>query len=45
MLGVALASQGKIPEAVSYFAEAVRLRPNFTEARNNLAHAKGLERR
>ena len=37
LLGVALASQGRIGEAGKEFAEAVRLNPQYTEARNNLA--------
>ena len=40
-LGVALASAGAVAEAATHFAEAVRLQPDFTEARQNLAAATG----
>jgi Flp pilus assembly protein TadD len=39
LLGVALASQGKIAEAREQFADAVRLEPSYENARNNLARA------
>jgi Flp pilus assembly protein TadD len=38
-MGVSLAHQGKYREAVSRFAEAVRIRPDFAEARFSLALA------
>jgi Flp pilus assembly protein TadD len=40
LLGVALASQGRIPESAREFAEAVRLDPNHHEARANLERAE-----
>jgi Flp pilus assembly protein TadD len=42
LLGVALASQDRIDDAINEFAEAVRLNPQYTEARNNLARASAL---
>jgi Flp pilus assembly protein TadD len=38
-LGVVLARQGKIHDAVYHFREAVRLDPNFVRAENNLRTA------
>jgi Flp pilus assembly protein TadD len=35
-LGKALLRQGRNREALTHFAEAVRLQPGFAEARNNL---------
>ena len=35
-LGVALARQGKLSEAIGHFEEALRLNPDFDQARNNL---------
>jgi protein O-mannosyl-transferase len=40
MLGVALASQGKLLEAREQFVEAVRLSPNHPQARANLARSE-----
>jgi hypothetical protein len=39
-LGVALASMGDVRGALDHFREAVRLDPDFTEARQNLAAAE-----
>ena len=39
-LGVTLAELGRTAEAVQAFAEAVRLKPDFTAARENLVRAK-----
>ena len=36
-LGLALARLGRLREAAQQFAEAVRLAPNYQEARDNLA--------
>jgi protein O-mannosyl-transferase len=44
LLGVALASQGRIPESAREFAEAVRLDPNHHQARANLERAEQLSR-
>ena len=41
LLGVALASQGRVGEAGREFAEAVRLNPTYQDARNNLERASG----
>ena len=38
-LGVALAMMGRRDEAITHFREALRLRPDFPEARANLARA------
>jgi Flp pilus assembly protein TadD len=38
-LGVALARQGKINEAIAHFSEAVRLKPDYMQARANLQFA------
>jgi len=44
LLGVALASQGRIPESAREFAEAVRLDPSHSQARANLERAEQLSR-
>ena len=36
-LGVALANEGRVDEAIREFSEALRIQPNFADARNNLA--------
>ena len=38
-LGVALAQQGKLPEALAHYREALRLRPTYVEAHTNLGIA------
>jgi tetratricopeptide (TPR) repeat protein len=38
-MGVALASSGAIDSAIGHFRDAVRLRPDYPEARQNLARA------
>jgi tetratricopeptide (TPR) repeat protein len=38
-LGVALAAKGRTEEAIHHFQEALRLKPYFAEARDNLARA------
>ena len=38
-LGVARARQGSLPEAVAHFREALRLMPQFADARRNLTRA------
>ena len=38
-LGLALAGQGKIDEAIEHYNEALRLRPNYATARTNLGAA------
>ena len=42
-LGVTLASQGKLDEAIDLFQQALTLRPDFADARRNLTMA--LEKR
>jgi hypothetical protein len=37
---IVLASLGRMPEAVALFEEAVRLKPDWAVARDNLARAK-----
>ncbi|MEE8620845.1 MAG: tetratricopeptide repeat protein, partial [Syntrophobacteria bacterium] len=41
-LGVALAEQGRLKEAVAHFTEALRIDPNFKEAQRNLDLSLGL---
>jgi len=38
-LGIALARLGRLDEAIVQFSEAVRLKPDFAEARQALEHA------
>jgi Tfp pilus assembly protein PilF len=38
-LGITLATQGKLNEAIAQYSEALRIRPNFLEAHNNLGIA------
>ena len=40
-LGVTLASMGRIGEALGHFQRAVTLKPDFNEARQNLAASQG----
>jgi Flp pilus assembly protein TadD len=44
-LGVAFARTGRMAEALPYFAEAVRLNPDFAQARRNLELATRSVRR
>jgi len=37
-LALALSMTGKIPEAIEEYKAALRLRPDYPEARNNLEH-------
>jgi len=41
-LGMALAGMGRFSEAAARFKEALRLEPDFTEARTNLEKASSL---
>jgi predicted O-linked N-acetylglucosamine transferase (SPINDLY family) len=38
-LGIVLAEEGRLAEAVASFQEAVRLKPNYADAHNNLGNA------
>jgi len=38
-LGVALAQQGRLDEAIGHFSEAVRIKPGFSAARHHLKQA------
>ncbi len=38
-LGVALASQGRLDEAIGHYSEALRIKPGFAEAHTNLGNA------
>lgn len=42
IMGAALASQGKLPEAIEHFRTAVQMAPSNESARNNLARAERL---
>jgi lipoprotein NlpI len=41
-LGVALASEGHVTEAVDHFNAALKLRPEFSDAQRNLAAVRQL---
>jgi tetratricopeptide (TPR) repeat protein len=43
-LGIALASQGKLDDAIVHFQQALRLQPGFDDARRNLATALAARR-
>ena len=43
-LGIALASQGNLDDAIDQFQQALTLRPDFEDARRNLASAVQLRR-
>jgi protein O-mannosyl-transferase len=38
-LGVVLADQGKLDDAISHYSEALRIKPNYADAHNNLGVA------
>ncbi|HUK14019.1 MAG TPA: tetratricopeptide repeat protein [Thermoanaerobaculaceae bacterium] len=38
-LGIALAREGNVDEAIAHYAEALRIRPDFAPAHNNLGNA------
>jgi len=38
-LGIALAETGRLPEAIAEFRQALRLKPDFEDAKANLARA------
>lgn len=41
-LGIALVSQGVLPEAIGHLREAIRIEPEFVEAHETLARALSL---
>jgi protein O-mannosyl-transferase len=43
--GVALAQQGRVPEAINYFRDAINIKPDYLEAHSNLAVAYTSEKR
>ncbi len=43
LMGAALASQGRLPEAIEQFRAALQLSPSNTSARNNLARAERIQ--
>ena len=42
-LGIALASQGKLDEAIDQLQQALRLQPAFVDAQRNLAKLRSLK--
>ena len=38
-LGSVLSVQGKVPEAIAHYEQALRLNPDYAEAHNNLGSA------
>jgi tetratricopeptide (TPR) repeat protein len=44
-LGTALADQGRLPEAIAHYEEAVKIQPGYAEAFNNLGVAFGAQGR
>ncbi len=42
-LGIALARQGNLKEAIDHFQEALRLKPDYSAAKNNLNKALSLD--
>jgi tetratricopeptide (TPR) repeat protein len=42
-LGVALLRQGKLDESIGHFTEALRLKPDFAQARQSLDEAMQLK--
>jgi tetratricopeptide (TPR) repeat protein len=43
-LGVAMLNQKNYPEAIHYFEEALKINPNYEDARNHLAIATRVSR-
>jgi Flp pilus assembly protein TadD len=43
-MGIALASRGRVEEAIEEFRRALALRPEFEQARRNLEMARGPRR-
>jgi hypothetical protein len=35
-------TSGRLPEAISHYGQALRIKPDFAEARNNLVRARAL---
>jgi tetratricopeptide (TPR) repeat protein len=40
-LGVALEQAGKLQDAIGHYEQALRIKPDYTEARNALARLQG----
>ena len=43
LLGITLARQGKLEEAIEHFREALRIQPEFAAARESLGRALALQ--
>jgi cytochrome c-type biogenesis protein CcmH/NrfG len=42
-LGVALEKQGRTPEAIQHYEQALRIKPDFVQAQDALARARAVQ--